>query len=168
MPKFKKKPEGFGRGEWDGDNMTSAVKNVIDRKMTIREAARNFSVPKSTLQRRINKIKTGVEVTMHPDLGRFKPTFESKYEDELVRHIKDMDARLMPFTRKEFMKLAYDLATKMKIDHRFNQQNKMAGKDFYYNFMKKHPDLSLRQPQSTSLMRTVALRWRDFILICLL
>ena len=69
--------------------------------MTIREAARHYNVPKSTLQRKTSKINNGVEVTMRAELGRFKPTFESKYEDELVRHIKDMDMRLMPFTRKE-------------------------------------------------------------------
>lgn len=61
----------------------------------------------------------------------------------------------MPLTRKEFLKLSFDLAEQLKLNHRFNMIKKTAGKHFYYNFIKRHPDLSLRRPESTSLMRAV-------------
>jgi hypothetical protein len=35
------------------------------------------------------------------------------------------------------------------LSHRFNKDKKIAGKKRYYAFMKRHPELSLRQPEST-------------------
>ncbi|KPJ16902.1 hypothetical protein RR48_13758 [Papilio machaon] len=61
----------------------------------------------------------------------------------------------MPLMKKEFLKLAYDLAEVMKIPHRFNKEKGSAGKHFYYDFMKRHSDISLRAPESTSMMRAV-------------
>lgn len=49
----------------------------------------------------------------------------------------------MPLSKKEFLKLAYELAVKLKLPHRFNNEKKLAGKHFYDDFMKRHPDLSL-------------------------
>jgi hypothetical protein len=51
--------------------------------------------------------------------------------------------------------LAYKLAEILKIPHRFNKQRKCAGKQFYYNFMRRHPELSLRTSESPSLQRAV-------------
>ena len=42
----------------------------------------------------------------------------------------------------------YDLAVDLKIEHRFNKEKKIAGKDFFNGFKKRHPDLVLRTPQS--------------------
>lgn len=61
----------------------------------------------------------------------------------------------MPLVKQEFLKLAFDLAEAMKIPHRFNKEKQAAEKHFYYDFMQKHPDISLRAPESTSLMRAV-------------
>lgn len=39
------------------------------------------------------------------------------------------------------------------IPHTFNQSTRMAGKDWYYKFMARHANLSLRQPENTSMAR---------------
>lgn len=59
----------------------------------------------------------------------------------------------MPLNKNEFLKLAYQFAEKLKVVHRFNTTKMMTGKEFYYEFMKKHKDLSLRMAESTSLQR---------------
>jgi hypothetical protein len=59
----------------------------------------------------------------------------------------------MPLTRSEFLRLAYDLAEKRYIDHRFNKEKRTAEKDFFLAFKKRNPDLALRNPKATSLMR---------------
>ncbi|XP_037293571.1 uncharacterized protein LOC119189035 [Manduca sexta] len=92
---------------------------------------------------------------MKPKLGRFTNTFSAEYEQVLVDHIKDLSNRCMPLMKKEFLKLAYDLAEVMKIPHRFNKEKASAGKHFYYDFMKRHSDISLRAPESSSMMRAV-------------
>lgn len=43
----------------------------------------------------------------------------------------------------------------MKSSHRFNKDKIVAGKHFYYDLMKRHPDISLRVLKSISIMRAV-------------
>ncbi|PSN41272.1 hypothetical protein C0J52_14336 [Blattella germanica] len=59
----------------------------------------------------------------------------------------------MPLSRKEFLKLAFQLAEELKLPHCFNNNNEMAGKAFYNGFMARFPELSLRTPESMSMMR---------------
>ncbi|KOC70166.1 hypothetical protein WH47_08643 [Habropoda laboriosa] len=82
-------------------------------------------------------------------MGRFK------FESQLVSYMKDQDAKFMPLSKPEFLKLVYDLAERLKLPHQFNKQKKTAGKQFYYEFMTRHPELSLRAPESTSLQRAL-------------
>lgn len=75
------------------------------------------------------------------------------WANTIYDHIKTLDSQLMPLNKEEFLKLAYQFAEKMKIKHRFNKDKLKAGKDFYYDFMKRHQDLSLKTAESTSLQR---------------
>ncbi|KOC63734.1 hypothetical protein WH47_02273 [Habropoda laboriosa] len=88
-------------------------------------------------------------------MGRFKKTFTGEFESQLVCYMKDQDAKFMPLSKTEFLKLAYDLAEHLKLPHQFNKQKKTAGKQFYYEFMARHPELPLRAPKSTSLQRAL-------------
>jgi len=64
-----------------------------------------------------------------------------------------MEARLFGLTTKEIRLLAYQLAEKNQINHPFAKENDQAGLDWMYNFMKRHPDLSIRKPEATSAAR---------------
>lgn len=143
------------KGKWESENLKLAVDKVMNQNMTIREASERFSVPKSTLFDKVKLLKEGKEAVFKPVMGRFKKTFSDEYEDLLESHIKDLADRCMPLSKKEFLKLAYDLAEKLKLPHRFNNEKRMAGKHFYDDFIKRHPDISLRTAESTSLMRAV-------------
>jgi len=70
--------------------------------------------------------------------------------------VKDLINYYLPLTKKELVKVAYDLAVKLKLPHRFNTEKRMAGKHFYYDFMARHTDLSLRTSESTNLIRAVS------------
>ncbi|KAJ4430876.1 hypothetical protein ANN_19467 [Periplaneta americana] len=104
---------------------------------------------------KVTGIKGGKEYNFQPKLGRFETTFNNSYESQLAQHIKDLDDRLMGLSKKEFLKLAFDLAENLRIEHRFNKEKKYAGMDFYKSFMSRFPELGLRSPESTSLMRCV-------------
>ena len=54
---------------------------------------------------------------------------------------------------KDLRRLAFEIAEKNKIPHQFNKNLGMAGKKWYYQFMKRHPRLSLRLPEPTSMAR---------------
>jgi hypothetical protein len=153
MPKFKGRKTN--RGVWDSESMRKAVDKVLSGELKIRTAADRYDIPKSTLHERIKKLQAQKEVCFEPKLGRYQPTFNSNYEDILVEHVRDLSNRLMSLSKKEFLQLAFQLATSLKIPHKFNKMKKIAGKDFYYGFLKRHPDISLRTPESTSLMRGV-------------
>jgi len=133
--------------------MKRAIQDVLDREMSERAAAKSYEVPRTSLQDRVKAVKQGQNVILKPLLGRFQQIFTPEYERQLCQHVIDLDNRLMPLTRSEFLRLAYDLAEKSNIDHRFNKEKRTAGKDFFLAFKERNPDLALRTPEATSLMR---------------
>ena len=67
-------------------------------------------------------------------------------ELELIEHVKMLDSMFYGITAKNFRVLAYEFAEKNDIDHQFNRESKIAGKEWYRCFMKAHKDIVLRQP----------------------
>ena len=144
------------RGNWEETAMILAVNNVRNKVMSIREASIHFNVPKSTLGDRLKVLDLCKEVTLKActaNSGTFQRTFTEEQETDLYNHVRNLDSQLMPLNKSEFLKLAYQFAEKCKVKHWFNKHKMMAGKDFYYDFMKRHQDLSLRKAESTSLQR---------------
>jgi hypothetical protein len=74
-------------------------------------------------------------------------------EEELKNHILKLEETLFGITPLELRSLAYQVAERNCVAHRFNKDKKIAGKKWHYAFMKRHSELSLRQPESTSLAR---------------
>jgi len=151
MPKFKGRTTS--RGEWSEENMKRATQDVLDFKMSETAAAERYEIPRTSLQNRVKAVKQCQQIILKPILGRFQQTFTPEYERKLCQRVIDLDSRLVSLTRSEFLRFAYDLAEKSNIDHRFNKEKRMAGKDFFLAFKKRNPDLALRTPEATSLMR---------------
>ncbi|KAK6998413.1 tigger transposable element-derived protein 6 [Biomphalaria glabrata] len=77
----------------------------------------------------------------------------AELENELVSHINQLEGMLFGLTRNDIRCLAYQIAEKKGLSHRFNKTEGMAGKDWFRDFKKRH-NLSLRQPEATSLARS--------------
>ncbi|KAG5876503.1 hypothetical protein JTB14_008440 [Gonioctena quinquepunctata] len=107
------------RGTWDEQHMKEALKKVLTKIMSIREASQRYSVPKSYLADRLKSIRRNEEVIIKPNTynkGTFHRTFNDEQENMLYEHVKKLDSQLMPLSRSEFSKLSYDqFATKLKI-----------------------------------------------------
>lgn len=58
-----------------------------------------------SLQRRIKSDVRVQQSELKSQLGSFKPTFTAHYEDMLVAHMRDLDSKLMPLAKTEFLKL---------------------------------------------------------------
>ncbi|KOB76398.1 hypothetical protein OBRU01_03861 [Operophtera brumata] len=143
------------KGNWDEKSLQIAMDKVLSKEMSLREASLRYDIPKSTLYDKTSLLNRGQEVSLKPKIGRFTHTFSPEYEETLVEHVKDLSNRCLPLMKKEFLKLAFDLAEALKIPHRFNKDKGVAGKHFYYDFMQRHPDISIRLPESTSMKRAV-------------
>lgn len=147
MKKGRKKLE---RGKWNADSMKKAVDKVLTEKLTVRTAAKMFGIPKSSLNDKVLSIKQKKVTVFHPKLGRYTQTFDPATEEILINYVKKMAEKCLPLDKTEFLRLAYRLAEENNIPHRFNNETKEAGKQFFYSFMKRHGELALKTPRSIS------------------
>lgn len=147
------------RGDWSEENMKNAVKSVIEGKMGYYRAAKTYGVPQTTLERKVKKVRENKNendsgtIKMKVKLGPKLSVFTFDEEKELCDYILDMESRLYGLTTKDLRGLVYRLAIKNNKPHPFNNEKKEAGKDWVQSFLKRHPELSIRQPESTSAAR---------------
>ena len=87
------------------------------------------------------------------NLGRFQPALSPDFEDELVYYTKYMQKMLFGLSYDSLRKLAYDVAQANGLTVPFDDDKSKAGKDWLYGFLSRHPDLSLRKPELTTLSR---------------
>lgn len=136
------------RSLWSITDLENARQRVDDSE-SIRSVARSLEVNEATLRKRLKR------VTPATSLGRYNTTFSPEMEQELCEYIKKVDGMFYGLTSKRLRELAFQFAEQNKIPHRFNAEEKIAGKEWLRGFRKRHPDLSLRQPTSTSIARAI-------------
>ena len=134
--------------------MSNAIAAVNAGHMGTLKAAKQFGVPRTTVQRLAKQSNGPVLVKKH--LGSKIPVFPESMERELVDHIKALDERYFGFSTAELRKVAYQFAERNNIPHPFNDQKQEAGKDWLSTFLSRYPELSLRTPENTSLARASA------------
>lgn len=141
------------RQSWSIESMSNAVEAVISGQLGYLKASVQFNVPQTTLERYVKKKRENPEHCINKTAGKFQAVFTQEQEHELVNYLKTMEARLFGLTMKDLRTLAYQLAVRNGIGHRF--KNQMAGQDWVNGFLKRNPSLSIRQPESTSGARAM-------------
>ncbi|KAK9686399.1 CENP-B N-terminal DNA-binding domain [Popillia japonica] len=81
-------------------SMKSAIEQVLENKMTIRQASFHISIPKNTLADRIKQVRGGGDVDMKPLMCHFKKTFSEELETKLVEHLIDLENKMMPMIKR--------------------------------------------------------------------
>lgn len=137
-------------GQWSEDNLQMAVAAYKNGDYGLNECARVYDVPKATIKRHADNKNTFSNTVK--SFGR-QATFSVEMEKVIAEHILLFEERFFGFTIKDVRKLAFDVAEKYELPHNFNKEKKMAGKKWFYSFMKRNPNLSLRQPEGTSMAR---------------
>ena len=133
--------------------MAKAIETIRNGTMGLKKACKEFNVPRTTLQRRARMLGDS-SISAKKGLGSRKPVFSEAMENELVRHVKDMESILFGFSPSQLRKVAYQYAEANEIDHPFSQEEKAAGIDWLKGFMSRHrKSLSLRTPEATSAAR---------------
>lgn len=137
--------------KWKTSDMERAIGAMRRGDMGLNAAAKTYGVPKATLSRheKNQNIYANEEVKFHGGVS----CLGEDLEQELVDHCLTLEERFFGLTMNELRQLAYQLAESNLIVNNFSKEDQMAGKKWYYGFMKRHPELSLREPESTSLAR---------------
>ena len=140
------------RGLWSDESLRGAVRAVIIGGKSKKGAAKQYGIPRGTLQRHIKKAVSGEGVMKV--LGR--PTLLTKeQEDQLTSLILDMEARLYGLCTDDVRRIVFSYCEKNNIRSDFNRETKMAGKKWLRLFLQRKNELSIRMPENTSMQRAV-------------
>ncbi|GBM71093.1 hypothetical protein AVEN_146307-1 [Araneus ventricosus] len=91
-------------GEWTEDNLKNAIKAVEEKNMGVNQAEKTFSIPKTTLKRRI-KTHSFTKGSLGPSsiLG-------CENENKIVAHINKLQKRGFTPCRDSVRSTVYELA----------------------------------------------------------
>lgn len=151
------------KGMFSEDSMRQAVEAVLTggingHKLSLREAALEYNVKFQTLFRYVKKARE------NPDLPiRMTPNYKCRliFSNEQEICLKDymLTCSKMCYGKstKDFRILAYEMAkiNKIKMPDTW-EENKRAGIDWLQGFLKRHPQVSIRQPEGCSISRATS------------
>ncbi|KAJ8983067.1 hypothetical protein NQ317_007109 [Molorchus minor] len=150
MPrKYQRKTE---KGKWTAEQLRNAI-TEISNGCSIRSAGKEHGIPESTIRK---KLKLSEEERYQPMCLGGVVTFTMRQEQELADHVIKLAKMFHGLNPIQLRKLAYQYAEANNVCHKFNKERKLAGKDWYYNFMERHPNITLRKPEATSVNRIKA------------
>lgn len=143
------------RQSWSEESMQNAMDALVKGEMGFLKASQTFKIPKATLFRRFRE-KNKVRNLVDKGFGNYQTVFSKTQEEELVKYVLDMESRFYGITLLDLRSIAYQLAEKNDLKHPFDNEKKLAGEDWAYGFRKRHSEISLRKPESTSIARAQA------------
>ena len=123
--------------------MARVIKAIRNKECGYYKAKRLYNVPSSTLERRVkglNKLAKGAQKV----LGNQKLSLPVELVNKLVEYVLHMEECLFGLTCTDVRRMAYDLAVKNGCSDLFNSETEMAGFHWYYDFVLRHPEISLR------------------------
>lgn len=152
-------PRNYARktkiNSYNEETLEAALSAIRNDGRKIREVGRSFDIPESTLRKKL----TG-DGSKTPRLGR-KAIFPSETEAGLKHYVLTLAKLFYGVTPKQLRHLAFKYAEANNIPHKFNKETQLAGKDWLYGFLKRNPEIALRQPEGTSLNRIAAFNMEE-------
>lgn len=153
MRTYKRKTS---RGSASSQQLNDAAKAVMKERKSVNAASKEYNVKRMTLTRYLAKL-TSDGVT--PSMGYKAPrkVFSEDQEKSLKDYLLQMASIFYGYSPKDVRRLAYECAVKynIKIPATWTT-NKMAGKEWLRNFLKRNQELSIRKPEPTSLGRATS------------
>ena len=147
--------------------MKNALYYVFECGWSVKRAALEFNIPRTTFRRYVSKCKrAGVDIDFSnidkAGAPRLTPNYDvnkvfSKSEKEkLTEYLKQMANLHYGLSPKQVRFFAYELAVAFNknIPNSW-KNNKSAGKNWFYKFMKSNTTISIRSAEATSLARAM-------------
>lgn len=165
---YKKK-----KGCIDEDSMAAAISEVLKKKKSIRGTAIKYQLNHNTLFKRVKFVKNAKPALREEDSGneseneirmcanlmrqKHKQVFSNEEELELKHYLLRSSKINYGLTYVQTRNLAYQYAKLLQKKYPGSWVvHEAAGKDWMSGYMKRHPQLSLRKPENTSLARATA------------
>lgn len=148
------------RGLFKDEDMRAAVDLVIKKKRCLREAAKHYKLSFQTLHRYVSKeVKypgTFAHRAMVPKYDARK-ILTSEQEKELAEYMITCSKMCYGKSTRDFRKIAFEMANKNSLPMPKTWiEKKEAGLDWLRGFLKRNPNISIRQPEGCSLSRATA------------
>ena len=145
--------KGHRQGAWDDRSMKLACNAVLVNKWSESKAAKSYGISRQTLHRKLSDIRQGKEVVKKK--GGPNCYLTAEQEGELCELILEMEDRLYGLTISDVRAVVYEFCKKNNIANKFSEKDQKAGKKWMRRFLKRHPNLSLRKPEPTSIQRAI-------------
>ena len=143
----------------NSDRLQEAAKDVLEYNKSVRSVARDFNVCHVTLYRYCKKIKNAQPGSSPPRTG-YNPhnrVFSKEQENELAKYLLQAADLYYGLAPKDVRRFAFKCAVaySLQFPKTWSEKN-MTGPDWFTDFLKRNPTLSIRKPQATSLARATA------------
>ncbi len=142
--------------QWSEDAMQQAMAYFNDTRSmstppSIAEIARKYRIPHVTLWKQVTGLVGG---TGHKSGGKHQPkVFPTEDEDELADLIRKYAASSFAMTVEDMKCIANEI-TKDRGYSGFNEETEMAGRKWMSSFVKRNPDLKLKDAKDISIYRS--------------
>lgn len=130
---------------YDRQALEKAVCAVKDGSLSVRKAAEQFGVPKSTIGDRISG-----KHELHVKNGR-PPCIPREIEEKIVHALKIAARRGIGLTRRQVLSRTNLLCKRMKIGSGYKKFK--AGKDWFEGLKKRHAGIVIRKPEKLGTAR---------------
>lgn len=149
----RKRERTTTKASWTVETLENAVKKLRRGGTSVYKVSKETGISYSTLKKRFRLAKSNdTSYKCAPKLGR-PPVFTKEQEAILADHLHKMSNKFYGLTRAQFCKICYAMAEKFDVADRFNETKRSAGRDFLTGFFQRHPNLSIRKPEATSINR---------------
>ena len=139
----------------DAHTIKAAVMAVESDSLSLRAAAQEYTISKSSLQWKIKVNKETSYSNLYFD-EQHKYIFNKTQEDELSIYLRQASTMHYGLDVRETKELAYQYAIKNDIKIPKNwKKSETARTEWFYLFL-NHTKLSIRTPEATSLSRTTS------------
>ena len=136
--------------------MIQAAERVVSRDLSLNQAVTTYNISKTTLFRyvvKLRKTSTSVPVKFSPNYS-VRRIFSDAEETMLADYLLQASKLHYGLSVNAARLLAFDFGFGIKKDVPANWiLQEKAGADWFFGFMNRHPTLSLRAPEATSLSR---------------
>ncbi|XP_025161598.1 uncharacterized protein LOC112590102 isoform X2 [Harpegnathos saltator] len=149
------------RGTKEMSLYEQALEEVMKGQLSIRTAAKKYDLCHVSLMRYKRKKDSAnekgyIESSVTMGYKSCNKIFTADQEKLMVEYIIRAAEICYGLSSKEIRRLAYELVNKYNFKRPQWDENCQASVDWFYFFMKKHPELSIRCAQPTSLSRATS------------